>query len=40
MNYNIFFLKIEKLSEFLILLSKLFHSVTMDRKYEFLKKYA
>ena len=38
MNCNIFFLKIEKLSEFLILLSRLFHSVTMDGKYEFLKK--
>ena len=37
MNCNIFFLKIEKLSEFLTLLSKLFHSVTMDGKYEFLK---
>ena len=31
-------LKIEKLSEFLILLSRLFHSVTMDEKYEFLEK--
>ena len=38
MNFNMFFLKIEKLSEFLILLSRLFHSVTMDGKYEFLKK--
>ena len=35
---NIFFLKTEKLSEFLILLSRLFHSVIMDGKYEFLKK--
>ena len=32
MNCNIFLLKIEKLSEFLILLSRLFHSLTMDRK--------
>ena len=38
MNFNIFFLKIEKLSEFLVLLSRLFHSVTVDAKYEFLKK--
>ena len=38
MNCNIFFLKIEKLSEFLILLSRLFHSITMGGKYEFLKK--
>ena len=38
MNFNIFFLKIEKLAEFLILLSRLFHSVGIDRKYEFLKK--
>ena len=38
MNCNIFFLKIEKLSEFLILLSRLFHSVTVDEKYGFLKK--
>ena len=38
MNFNIFFLKVEKLSEFLILLSRLFHAVTMDGKYEFLKK--
>ena len=36
MNFNIFFLKIDKLSEFL--LSRLFHSVTMDGKCEFLKK--
>ena len=35
MNFN---LKVETLSEFLILLSKLFHSVAMDEKYEFLKK--
>ena len=32
------FLKTEKLSEFLILLPRLFHSVTMDGKNEFLKK--
>ena len=38
MNFSIFFLKIEKLSEFLILLSRLFLSVTMDGKYEFMKK--
>ena len=38
MNFNIFFLKMEKLLEFLILLSRLFHSVAMDGKYEFLKK--
>ena len=38
MNFNIFFLKIEKLSEFLILFSRLFHSVTMYGKYEFLRK--
>ena len=36
-HFNIFFLKIEKLSEFFILWSRLFHSVTMDEKYEFLK---
>ena len=37
-NFNRFSLKIEKLSEFLILFSRLFHSVTMDGKYGFLKK--
>ena len=37
-NFNIFFLKTEKLSEFPIVLSRLFHSVTIDGKYEFLKK--
>ena len=36
-HFNIFFLKIEKLSEFFILWSRLFHSVTMDEQYEFLK---
>ena len=38
MNFNMFFLKIEKLSEFLIRFSRLFHLVTVDGKYEFLKK--
>ena len=38
MNCNIFFLKIEKLSEFLILFSRLFQAVTMDGKYEILEK--
>ena len=38
MNCNIFFWKKEKLSEFLILLSRLFYSVTMGGKYEFVKK--
>ena len=37
MNFNIL-CNIEKLSEFLILLSRLFHSTAMDGKYEFLKK--
>ena len=38
MNLNLFFLKIQKLSELFILLSRLFHSVTMDGKYKFLEK--
>ena len=38
MSFNIFFLKMEKLSEFLILMSRLFHSAAMVGKYEFLKK--
>ena len=37
-NFNTLFLKIEKLSEFLILLYRLSYSVTRDGKYEFLKK--
>ena len=37
MNFKMPFLKIEKLSEFLIPLSRLFHSITVDGKYEFLK---
>ena len=32
------FLKTATLSELLILLSRLFHSITVDEKYEFLKK--
>ena len=32
------FLKRARLSELLILLSRLFHSITVDEKYEFLKK--
>ena len=35
---KIFRLKMKKLSEFLILSSRLFHSVTFDRKHKFLKK--
>ena len=38
MNFNIFLLKIEKLSEFLTFLSRFFHSVTMNGKSEFLIK--
>ena len=38
MNFNIGFVKIEKLLEFFMLLSRLFHPVTMDEKYEFLIK--
>ena len=37
MNFNIIS-RIEKLSEFLLLLSRLFHSATVDGKYGFLKK--
>ena len=36
-NFNIVFLKIEKVLEFLIHCSRLFHSITADGKYEFLK---
>ena len=38
MNFNIFLLKIEKLSEFFRLLSSLFHSITMNGKCEYLKE--
>ena len=38
MNFNIVFLKIDKLLQFFILLSRLFHSVTVNGKYAFLKK--
>ena len=38
MNFNIFLIKIEKLSEFLTFLSRFFHSVTMNGKSEFLIK--
>ena len=38
MNFSMLFLKIEKFSEFFIHLSRLFHSVTVDGKYEFLEK--
>ena len=38
MNCKILFLKRTKLSELLILLSRLFHSITVDGKNEFLKK--
>ena len=38
MNFNILFLKIEELSAFLTLLSSLFHSVTVNGTYVFLKK--
>lgn len=37
-NFNILFVKIEKLSKSFILLFSLFHSVTVDEKYEFLKR--
>ena len=37
LNFNILFLKIDKFSEFIVLLSRLFHSVTADGNYEFLK---
>ena len=38
MNFNILFVKIEKLSKSFILLFSLFHSVTVDEKYEVLKR--
>ena len=38
MNFNILFLKIENFSQFLLFLSTLFHSITVDEKYEFLNK--
>ena len=38
MNCKILFLKRAKLSELLILLSRLFHSITVDGKNQFLKK--
>ena len=38
MNCKMLFLKRVRLSELLILLSRLFHSITMDGKNEFLKK--
>ena len=37
MNFNILFLKTEKLSESLILLSRLFHTVRVDGQHKFLK---
>ena len=38
MNCKMLFLKRARLSELLTLLSRLFHSITVDRKNEFLKK--
>ena len=38
MNCKMVFLKRARLSELLILLSRLFHSITVDGKNEFLKK--
>ena len=38
MNCRMLFLKRERFSELLILSSRLFHSITEDRKNEFLKK--
>ena len=38
MNCKMLFLKRAKLSELLILLSRLFHSITVEGKNEFLKK--
>ena len=38
MNWKMFFFKRAKLSELLILLSRLFHSISVDRKNELLKK--
>ena len=37
-NFKILFLKAEKVLEFLIFKSKLFHSITVDGKKEFIKK--
>ena len=37
-NFKILFLKAEKVSEFLIFMSKLFHSMIVDGKKEFLEK--
>ena len=37
-NFKILFLKAEKVSEFLNFKSKLFHSMTVDGKKEFIKK--
>ena len=37
-SFNILFLKIEKLSEFVKLLSSLLDSVAVDGKYEYLEK--
>ena len=37
-NFKILFLKAEKVLEFLIFKSKLFHSMTVDGKKEFIKK--
>ena len=39
LNSNIYFLKIANLSKLFILLSRFSHSVKVDGKYEFLKKY-
>ena len=37
-NFKILFLRAEKVSEFLLFKSKLFHSMTVDGKKEFLKE--
>ena len=38
-NFKILFLKAEKVLKFLIFKSKLFHSMTVDGKKEFMKNY-
>ena len=38
MNYKMLFIKRARLSEFLILLPRLFHSITVDGRNEFLKE--
>ena len=37
-SFNIIFLKVKNLSEFLIFLSRLLQSITVDEKYEFINK--